>query len=61
MRIKMSQDTKYFCKTGAVANYLQKFIVYRKRKVFTGVRSVQDLKPYLNKHKEPGNFPFADF
>ena len=33
MRIKMSQDTKYFCLTEAIANYLQKFIVYRKRKV----------------------------
>ena len=34
MRIRMSADTKYFCLTEAVANYLQKFIVYRKRKVF---------------------------
>ena len=56
MRIKMSQDTKYFCKTEAVANYLQKFIVYRKRKVFAGVRSVLDLKPALLKHKDKENF-----
>lgn len=32
LRIKMSQDTKYFCLTEAIANYLQKFIVYRKKK-----------------------------
>lgn len=56
MRIKMSQNTKYFCKTEAVANYLQKFIVYRKRKVFVGVRSVADLKPAMNKHKENETF-----
>ena len=29
MRVKMSQETKYFCLTDAVANYLQKFIIYR--------------------------------
>ncbi len=52
MRIKMSQDTKYFCMSEAIANYLQKFIVYRKRKVFIGKRSIQDLAPYLKKHKK---------
>ena len=36
MRIQMSQDTKYFCLTAAVANYLQKFIIYRKKKSFFG-------------------------
>ena len=51
MRIRMSQDTKYFCLTEAVANYLQKFIVYRKRKVFFGKRTIQDLAPSLKKHK----------
>jgi uroporphyrinogen-III synthase len=51
MRVKMSQDTKYFCLTEAIANYLQKFIVYRKRKVFVGKRSIQDLSNYFNKHK----------
>ena len=52
MRVKMHQNTRYFCKTEAVANYLQKFIVYRKRKVSAGVRSVADLKPALIKHKK---------
>jgi uroporphyrinogen-III synthase len=51
MRMKMSQDTKYFCLSEAVANYLQKFIVYRKRKVFVGKRKVQDLTTYFKKHK----------
>ncbi|GJM34990.1 MAG: uroporphyrinogen III methyltransferase [Saprospiraceae bacterium] len=51
MRIKMSQDTKYFCLTEAISNYLQKFIVYRKRKVFSGRRTILDLAPALKKHK----------
>jgi uroporphyrinogen-III synthase len=55
-RVKMSQDTKYFCLTEAVANYLQKFIVYRKRKVFVGVRTIQDLAPALLKHRGKEKF-----
>jgi len=51
LRVKMSAETKYFCLTESVANYLQKFIVYRKRKVFVGVRKIIDLKPALMKHK----------
>lgn len=49
-RVKMSQDTKYFCLTAAIANYLQKFIVYRKRKVFVGKRVIADLSTYFTKH-----------
>ncbi len=56
MRIKMSQDTKYFCMSPAISNYLQKFIVYRKRKVFVGKRTIQDLKPALMKHKSKEKF-----
>ncbi len=56
MRIKMSQETKYFCLSEAISNYLQKFIVYRKRKVFTGKRTIEDLKIALNKHKEKETF-----
>ena len=51
MRVKISPDTKYFCLTEAVANYLQKFILYRKRKVFVGEKTMQDLASYLMKHK----------
>ncbi len=56
MRVKMSQSTKYFCLTEAIANYLQKFIIYRKRKVFVGVRKIQDLSSALYKHKASENF-----
>lgn len=52
MRIKMPSDTKYFCISAAVANYLQKFIVYRKRKVFVGVRKIVDLSAALEKNKK---------
>lgn len=56
MRVQMSMETKYFCLTEAIANYLQKFIVYRKRKVFVGKRKVEDLHNYFNKHKKAGKF-----
>jgi uroporphyrinogen-III synthase len=57
MKINVSQDTKYFCITEAIALYLQKFILYRKRKVFYGAdgtnKSLFDVK---NKHKEHERF-----
>lgn len=56
MRIKMPQETKYFCLTATIANYLQKFIVYRKRKVFVGKRKVEDLNNHFMKHKENEKF-----
>ena len=52
MRITVSQDTKYFCITEAVALYLQKFILYRKRKVFYGADGTnKSLFDVINKHK----------
>lgn len=56
MRSPMSQNTRYFCLTEAVANYLQKFIVYRKRKVFVGIRKIKDLENSLKKFKATENF-----
>jgi len=56
MRVQMSQQTKYFCLSEAIANYLQKFIVYRKRKVFVGVRKIHDLESAFNKHKANEKF-----
>lgn len=57
MKVTVSQDTKYFCITEAVALYLQKFILYRKRKVFYGAdgtnKSVFDV---INKHKDNEKF-----
>jgi uroporphyrinogen-III synthase len=57
MKINVSQDTKYFCITEAVALYLQKFILYRKRKVFYGADSTnKSMFDVINKHKENEKF-----
>ena len=60
MKINISQDTKYFCITEAVALYLQKFILYRKRKVFYGADSTnKSLFDVINKHKENEKFLYV--
>lgn len=57
MKIIVSQDTKYFCITEAVALYLQKFILYRKRKVFYGADGTnKSMFDVINKHKENEKF-----
>jgi uroporphyrinogen-III synthase len=56
MRFKVPAEMKYFCITEAIALYLQKHTTYRKRKVFFGARSLQDLKPHLIKHKKKEKF-----
>ncbi len=57
MKISVSQETKYFCITEAVALYLQKFILYRKRKVFYGADGTnKSLFDVINKHKEHEKF-----
>jgi uroporphyrinogen-III synthase len=57
MKVIISQDTKYFCITEAVALYLQKFILYRKRKVFYGADGTnKSLFDVINKHKENEKF-----
>ncbi len=57
MKVSVSQDTKYFCITEAVALYLQKFILYRKRKVFYGADGTnKSLFDVINKHKENERF-----
>src|ERR1041385_6615027 len=57
MKVNVSQDTKYFCITEAVALYLQKFILYRKRKVFYGADGTnKSMFDVINKHKENERF-----
>ncbi len=57
MKVTISQDTKYFCITEAVALYLQKFILYRKRKVFYGADGTnKSMFDVINKHKENEKF-----
>jgi uroporphyrinogen-III synthase len=51
MRYKVPDDMKYFCLSEAVAFYLQKYVVYRKRKIYVGQRTFQELIKQINKHK----------
>lgn len=61
MRIKMSEETKYFCATENIANFLQKFINYRKRKVFFANRSITELKANIQRNKDEKFFlPCSD-
>jgi uroporphyrinogen-III synthase len=52
MRVTIPETMKYFCITESVALYLQKYIVYRKRKIFYGNNTFQDLLEVIQKHKE---------
>jgi len=52
MRYNVPETTKYFCLNEATAYYLQKYIQYRKRKIFFGNGSIADLAESLRKNKE---------
>src|SRR5210317_1273149 len=52
MRFTVPDDMKYFCQSEAVAYYLQKYVVYRKRKIYVGVRSFADLAKIVKKYKD---------
>ncbi|HUH29085.1 uroporphyrinogen-III synthase [Gelidibacter sp.] len=52
MRFKVPDTLKYFCQSEAVAFYLQKYVVYRKRKIYVGKRNFEDLSPLIKKYKD---------
>ena len=52
MRFKVPDSMKYFCQSEAVAYYLQKYVVYRKRKIYVGKRLFTDLVPLIKKYKD---------
>ncbi len=53
MRITIPDTMKYFCTTELIALYLQKYIIYRKRKIFHGTTGkLDDLIPALTKHNK---------
>ena len=61
MRFEVSADMKYFCISEAIALYLQKYIQYRKRKIFFGKQTAKDLEEVLKKHSdEKFLFPCSD-
>lgn len=62
MRVAIPEDMKYFCITETVALYIQKYVQYRKRKVFFGsTGKINDLLPTMVKHKSEKYFvPMSD-
>jgi len=52
MRFKVPDSMKYFCQSEAVAFYLQKYVVYRKRKIYVGKRNFSELTPLIKKYKD---------
>jgi len=51
VRFNVPDDLKYFCISEAVALYLQKYVTYRKRKIFFGKQTIEELAETLKKHK----------
>ena len=52
MRYKVPEGLKYFCQSEAVAFYLQKYVVYRKRKIYVGQKDFIDMSPLIRKFKD---------
>lgn len=53
LRVPITEDLKYFCVTETIALYIQKYVQYRKRKVFFGsTGKMEDLLPLMVKHKQ---------
>ena len=51
MRYKVPDTMKYFCQTEAIAYYLQKYVVYRKRKIYIGGKTFDDVVKVIRKHR----------
>ena len=49
MRYKVHDSTKYFCQSEAIGFYLQKYVVYRKRKIYVGDRDFKSLESIFQK------------
>jgi uroporphyrinogen-III synthase len=52
MRVAIPDTLKYFCISESTAFYLQKYVVYRKRKIFYGKGTTSDLLELIKKHKK---------
>lgn len=52
IRFNVPNEMKYFCTSEAIAFYLQKYVVYRKRKIYFGNGPFSDLIPLMKKHKD---------
>jgi len=61
LRVNIDDSMKYFCTSEAIALYLQKYIQYRKRKIFYGKSNFEDLLELIKKQKtEKYIFPCAE-
>ena len=62
LRVEIPEDMKYFCVTETISHYIQKYVQYRKRKVFFGsTGKINDLLPSMMKHKtEKYLIPMSD-
>ena len=52
MRYKVPEDLRYFCQSEVVAYYLQKYVVYRKRKIYVGQKDFADMTSLFKKYKD---------
>src|SRR5210317_1437443 len=52
LRYTVPSTLRYFCQSEAVAYYLQKYVVYRKRKIYVGERTFPQLAKYIKKYKD---------
>jgi len=52
VRFTVPDTMKYFCLSETIANYLQKYVVYRKRKIFHGKQTFPELMDLIKKHKD---------
>lgn len=59
LRVKVPDTMKYFCTTEMVAMYLQKYIIYRKRKIFFGTGSPASVIEQINTKHKGENFLIA--
>ena len=56
LRIKLSENMRYYCMTEAIALYLQKYILFRKRKVFFGDGTFKRFIQELLHHRESESY-----
>jgi uroporphyrinogen-III synthase len=52
MRYKVPEELRYVCQSEAIAVYLQKYVVYRKRKIYVGQKDFKDLNSIFKKYKD---------
>ncbi|XOD66758.1 MAG: uroporphyrinogen-III synthase [Flavobacteriales bacterium Tduv] len=52
MRYKVPDDMKYVCQSETIAYYLQKYVVYRKRKIYVGEKDFKEILSIIRKHRK---------